>query len=701
MILNDNEIYLYYYKKKKILKIKDKNTILDDLYFSRARPANVKELQSFKNPSETYNEIKKRLSSLTNKIILYDVYRENVFLFHQDKIVEKIIYEEYRFPEKSIIEDIKTLLNDKNKNRKAEFMLDFLSYFDIDELYKIYVDLFNSLTVKIYGSIISGCKKRSFVPNMNVNANPYYRKDEMIALAKNFGVFSEDAKFEYLCEEVRKREISAKEIMKHQKYIMDINKSGLLQYYTLQGSDRINSYLRKDDGYKDKLLENIIFQINEIIKNAPEFEQDYYFYRFVDDDYIEKYVGKVFMDKGFMSSTHDAFFKPFEHIGKKGEYFGKIVLRIKVPKKTRGVALCVETISILKMEQEILFPAFSKFNVKEVEHYNYPEKKNIKYKKCYDLEWIGCDDVVINKTKTCKKKVFNIVKINKANDYRDKYEVKTKEMIEEEKTRKFDLIEHINKFRKEYVNENDQFVLKLGEKKFQCYCEYYDEHSAYVQFGEELLGFEGNKFMLIYCIYEDIVLFSVEIGFHEKEPLILYYTQYTRSIENEKKINKIFTENDILLLLSNLGYYFRAVYIKLRCDNYECSNVKNANIRIYDDHFYKYFKYGTKKYDNISVCPEFLYDDLNLLKKISPSKVLSEDDNDELYQIYMMEYKENNDDNIASFYCWLVENVCHMTVYLINKMERYYKYNFENPFINSDYVLYANLYLHDNNIVKF
>ena len=64
----------------------------------------------------------------------------------------------------------------------------------------------------------------------------------------------------------------------------------------------------------------------ELINNAPPFDKDYILYRFIrDDEFLSQIkIGSTYIEKGFMSTTRDPFYKQNEYV------FGFILLKIKL-----------------------------------------------------------------------------------------------------------------------------------------------------------------------------------------------------------------------------------------------------------------------------------------------------------------------------------------------------------------------------------
>jgi hypothetical protein len=122
--------------------------------------------------------------------------------------------------------------------------------------------------------------------------------------------------------------------------------------------------------------------------------------------------------------------------------------------------------------------------------------------------------------------------------------------------------------------------------------------------------------------------------------------------------------------------------------------------------FYRYFKHGVRRYEdtktlNIELRSKFDYRDLDVMKSISPSTVLSPRDGDELYQIYRKAYLleiSKDLDNLADFYIWMIENKCYLMDIFVSKLNRLYKDR--NPFKKGYYILDGMTYLYNRSKIS-
>lgn len=124
--------------------------------------------------------------------------------------------------------------------------------------------------------------------------------------------------------------------------------------------------------------------------------------------------------------------------------------------------------------------------------------------------------------------------------------------------------------------------------------------------------------------------------------------------------------------------------------------------------FYNYFKHLTKRYEgtntlNVELQPVFSYHDLDNLRTISPLKILKKEDRDEIFQIYTKTYLfevSGKKDNVADFYVWMVENKCYLMDIFVDKIDKLYKDNKNNPFRQGMYKLDAMTYLYNRRYIE-
>ena len=738
---------LYIIKEKKLKKI-EKKKIITELYELKARvpteddiKKNIKEAEEeikeyFKKEGveEGIKKIKKEISKIDYKIPLYDEYTKNLYIINRGNVYNRVIYNYYRFPDKEMEKKLKEKLEkmkvktkdikeeeiEKNlseiekterehyikaktnklllrEKRKLELMIEFLSNYDLEILKKTYIYVFYNYSNEV-GKEITTCKRPAFIPHLK-HIKPYYKRSEIINMGLNMRLIKPSNKYygkeeiKKLCEQIMKNDITAETILKHQIYILNKEKIGLIQYYSLQGSYFINQYMRGKINYKEKneILEKVIKEMWELINEAPEFDKEYILYRFIkNDDYLKELkIGDVYKSESFISTTRDPFYR--SEIYK----FGMILIKIKIPAKKKGVGICIEPYSHFPEEQEIILPPLSKLKLesknKNTSYYHTDDIYESKIKTKYEFTYIGKEEIKIKEKK--------ILENNKIIDF---LKIKKKESIT--------INEKINHFINEHLTNQYQYKTKIGKNEYDIICEWYDSTSVY----EKYYAVKINNGFSMYTIKKGGVLFFIELG--EDEYGSYMYVNYYFKLSSKNKI-KEYTDEEFILFLSSIGYYFNINKIIIYTEYTKCEfkNMLNKNILQEENYhrtyiggnycldFYNYYKYKLKKYkniDNMDLKPQFSYYQLDRLFNISPEEILKKTDRDEIYQIYKKTYKEYvlpEKNNIAEFYIWMIENYCILTNELVKKISKLYKNN--NPFDNEYYILNTFSFLYNKQLI--
>jgi hypothetical protein len=707
-------IKLYNVKTKKIENIDDKD-VLDKLYY----------LTHIVLKEKNVDEIKKYISNLEYKMPLFDIYTSNIYLILRENIYNRVTYNHYRYPSKIVLEKLKdeyNKMNDintddvlqKRKINKYKLMIEFLDNFNLDILEQTYYRMLYKYSLELGKNIIF-CKRPSFNKYIH-NTKPYYSKTQIINLALNMNIIKNIEKDDIdkldvngLCNKVSSNDINYNILLEHQKHIIKNDKMGLIQYYSVQGSFFVNRYLRNQVKYKsfNSTLDEIIKPMYKLCITAPAFDKDYILYRFVkEDSYLRKIsIGDIFTEDAFMSTTRDPFYRAdtFE--------FGLILMKIRIPKNKKGIALCVETISHFPNEQEIIFPPGSQFKLISRDdntlYYHTDPVFSSKVKTKYEFEWIGCEYIEKKREKERTLNEVNFLSLKKP-------DLNT-------------LDERIESFSNEVLDITSRFEIKVNNKKYTVIAEYFDSIGSYNKF----YAINTSNGFSLYSLYNGYLLFMIEIGEinNRTQMHINYYVKYNTLMKEE-----IISDNDFLKLISSVAYYFNVERIVIYTENKPCSmmvynkiqrhenkdknkkdgenndkdeenNDKKINILTgnYCVDFYDYLKHNKKKYKNtditnIELKSYFSYYDLDLLKSINPETFLNRDD-DELYQLYHKNYKlDYPSATLADYYVWLIENKCYLVDYLVVRMGRAYKT--KNPFENDYYILDPYTYLYNRGEIK-
>lgn len=729
-----DNIKLFSFKKNKIIDVMINDQLITDMYFLKYRVPTSKEL------GKDNINIKIKISKIESHIPLYDIFTKNIYIIQKRNVYYRVVKNDYRFPDKLIQNDMKVLrdkLNNKmnikkNKNdkillrriRKLDLAINFMNNYDLDTLKSTYLDLFYRYSPEISNSTFT-CERKSFLTHKS-HLKPYYTRDEIIKLGLNMEEITlpddmsyEDykdslSKTEYddLCRLVQKNDISSKILLNHQNYIIKRNLVGLVQYYTIQGSYFMNQYLRgfTKYEYKNDYLEENILKMWKLVLDSPEFDNDYILYRFVsNDDYLSHLnIGDIYIESGFTSTTRDPFYRTDLY------KFGFILIKIRIPKNTKGVGLCLETLSHFPEEEEIILAPNVNLRLVAKDSdtvYYHPDKEfTSKVNKRYEFEFVKNGDIKFQK--------------------RELYENETKivNFLDIPKFTTLSINEKVRILVNKYFDPMNRIRVKIGNEIFYVKGEFYDSTSVY----KPMYAITTNEGFSLYSIYKGYMLFMIEIGEDVERGIniikVNYFTKYS-SLNREK----ILGDNNFLKFIASIGYYFDVPNIIIYSDYMSCDdNImktlktipiqrsfsrSNDNDNINDNYdediiqggtynvdIYKYLKDGIKRYSNtnalnIELKPFFNYLDLDRLKTTKPSEILNKRDRDEIYQIYKKTYlSESKKNNLANFFIWMVENKCYLMDIFIDKFTRLFGRN--NPFIRDAYVFDGNVYLYNRTYIS-
>ena len=367
-------------------------------------------------PKDYLKELKKIISNYEDRLPLYDIRYNHIFLIYKDNIFARIFFDNYRFIDQNFFNDLKKI---KNPDKIDLENLRILSHYDIEMLNNTYLKIFYRSFV--LHSYITNCKRPSFYSGME-HILPYYSINELHFLAYDWNLtkkttLTEDDINKY-CKEISKHDIPAKTLLDHQIYIYDSNSVGLVKHYSLFGSYYMNIYLRKNkccllndvaeqETIRNLYLENQIKLMIKLIINSPIFIKSHSVYRFIENDSFLKHLkkGDIYQDISFMSTTRNPFYY------KENYSFGVILLKIKLPKNIKGIGLCIESFSNFPKEEEIILPPTSKYRLDNViDAEKATEFLNIfklDVQKKYEFTWIS-NDFLSNQKK---------IKINIPNGY--------------------------------------------------------------------------------------------------------------------------------------------------------------------------------------------------------------------------------------------------------------------------------------------
>jgi len=757
---------ILYNLEKKTFEYIDNEKVLTEIYeqhYKVPTGANVKQymkknkdnISDFfgKNISSNIKKIKEQISRLDNKIPLFDIYTENLYLVNRSNIYDKIMHEYYRFPTAELLEKLKNKKEkieeqlimlqgdteniekelkkklDINKLKKESYqifqeekmlirtrnkiimLLDFMESFDLSILYNTYVNTIYSYSSEL-GKNLTLCERPSFTYHFK-HLSPYYTRSEIINIALNMGIihddktYYDDDKVKVLCNKIGSNDINSQIIINHQKHIIKNQMIGLVQYYSLQGSYFMNQYLRGQVAYncQNKHLESLIQPMWKLILSAPKFDKTYILYRFVQtDSFLSTLkIGEEFVEKGFMSTTRD----PFYH--NENYKFGWILMKIKLPETVQGCALCIEPFSLFPKEEEIILAPNTKLKLlrKDEKSIYYHIDKTIsnKVRTMYEFEVVGNTLSTTGDTLSTKGDTPIIFPERPIYDLADT----PVDFLQLKKSDAITIEEKIHQFVNNNVNRMSQFSVVIGEQKFIINSEWYDSSGVY---GDYYQSRTKNGYSM-YCIFNNHLLFVIEIGEQYDVPYMYvnYHIKYTTLNRDD-----VISGDNFLTLIASISYYFDIPNIilyadYLSCDYMEILSDNNQITKFYGGtvcmDFYNYLKFGKKKYEdygvlNIELLPQFRYHQLDVMKKLSPDTILKRLGDkktvDRIYQLYDKTYKNftveiNN--TIANLYIWIVENNCFLLNELVSKFSKIPQYEKDNPFKTDFYIFNSMAYLYN------
>lgn len=711
--------FILYYNKLNILVFIENDEVLDNLYELTYRVISIddikkhiktmpndkltKYLKKVSNYDTFLENLKIRLSKINNKIPLYDTYSDNLYLISREMVYTRVIRNHYRFPDEKLVNKLidrydvmkkkknMSILEERTK-RKYKYMIQFLNYFDLKILEQTYIDVLYNYSNEI-GKNITLCKRPSFLQHF-YHISPYYTRSELINMGLNMGLIKVDDtyydkdKVNSLCTKVSKNDISADILLEHQVYMITSKKIGIIQYYSLQGSYFMNQYLRDLTEYRSKNeeLEKHIISMNDVIDKSPAFDKEYIVYRFIEDDSFLTNIdiGDKFIDKGFISTTRDPFYNSEQF------KFGFILIKIKLPAKLKGIALCIETVSHFPQEEEIILSPYSVLRLDKKDsncvYYHTDDNFATKVKTRYEFTYLHKKKLQLTRTIPSKNtKLIHFLKIDKHSS--------------------LTLDEKISHFVKHY--SSDMYTIKstISGKEYDIQLEWYDSTGVYSDF----YAIQSNNGFCMYNITNDKLNFIIEIGEDENNIYSMYVNYYFKFTKSN--IQTTISDEGLLTFVSSVAYYFGIRIVVINSEYSSCDSIiKNneVNHKYYGGNycieFYNYLKHKKQRYrdiDSAILKSKFKYYDLDRLAVTNPLEILDKKDRDELYQIYKKTYvpfTEKKDHNLLNFYIWVVDNHCYIINELTLKMSRLYQQN--NPFEMDYYLLDSYGYLYNKNCIS-
>lgn len=565
---------------------------------------------------------------------LFDIHTDNIYYIESNNLTFYINEEDYRLPDQNILEylsqKIKLIKHDNSNNHLIT---------TYDKIKNMNLNKLKSDFEKVYFNNLKNTCIRPDYSKLYDYISPYF-----ININSN-----------KLCEDEKLNTIPFETLYLHQKYLIENNGVGILQYYSLLGSYNFNMYLREINSiYKDKILENMIISFVKIIKKSPKFNLNYKLYRNLhNDDFLQNLnIGDIFLDNGFMSTTRKKDFN--------SEYYklGDYQMIINIPKNTKGIGICIELFSYFKTEQEVILAPFTKLKfIKKIENKYY-----------FDLIDTNIDFIINN-----INKIFS----NKKEPSKPK-------------------ILSLNNNFDEQVNELGQFKIEINNEEFLFYGKKTKVNNPYnlkwyfvqsntnmenlteEEIEKEIMDFKEKQTeeFIIYSIIDNNIILFLEFNedFSKKTSNVknmfvnnnAFYNYLYETIEDYVNIE------ELIKFLIKIAKYFMVEIILLSGNFVICDKKVNNEYYgfNYNQDLYKFLKYNILKSEYFEKIMEKYniyetFDKKYMQKyfKIDCETILNKPtkENYEVYQIYKF-YKTNINKNIsiADFYIWLVENKCFM-----------------------------------------
>lgn len=612
------------------------------------------------------NEDKDKLSNYSEYLPMYDIYSKKIYFIKNENIHYRLIDCHYRFINIEVKNWIKNQL-DKEKNDEVKsilknnlkiienYNLEILEETSYKTLYKFSPEL---------GLSISICKRKSFHPYIS-HLKPYYTKNELIKLGQNMGIIKKmdhsklvDKDLHYkICKKISNNDISRDLIKKFSQYIIDSKCLSWICYYSFTGSYIMNDYLRFDK-LMDKNNYEGINKIVSVMKDGPELEKDYFFYRFSwDDDFLKDIkVGGTFMDKGFLSSTRDPFYSP----GMKQE-FGFILIKINVPKKSKGIGLFIENFSLFPKEEEFLIPPNTKLKLiskdDKFKYYHTNDEFEKRIVKKYEFELVKADFNLIKKIKFINEE---IPVINFDIEYNED-----------------DIYNIIKQFNKN-TNDFKQFKILTDKNDYVFNYQWFDSTNTYSKF-----YFNNIKDGILFTCYENgYPVIAIECG---NELVVNYLNKYYFGDDF-----RVIEEEELLYITSFFAktFKYKEARVYLRYNNFSKLDYKIEEndllySRMYCDSLYQYIKTGNIFYKNQNL--EYNYG-IWKLDKLLNKKISKEVSNRLPEELKNMTWKN------------LIIEIIEKYFYLYNRLEEWLEY-YEEKFISNNYLVFdVKSYLRSKNI---
>jgi hypothetical protein len=571
------------------------------------------------------------------RLPLYDIKTDMIYLIFPENIYSRILYQHYRI----VTPDFFKEWQKRHPEKKIE-----INWKTLNEKY--YHHFFHSF---VDYNMITDCARPSYHP-LFTHIKPYFTQDELYYLAYDWEILVNREKTELpaLCRLIQEHDIGADTLINHSRYIEKKKAIGLVKHYSLFGSHFINNYYRDPPLTRDAVLETQSDLLYNLIQKAPVFKKEYTVYRFIDRDYFltNLTIGDTFIDPGFLSTTRNPFHYQ-EHY-----HFGYILIKIKLPDKQEGVGLAVEGYSNFAFEEEIVLQAGSILRLdKVIENVDHESLLKNKVIKKYEMTWIG---VKPRNLPTGEWEPVNF-------------------LTEDHMLKQYGLDWLLNN-----TGSHLQFRTNIG-KEILFTIRSYNSLNAYKPF----FSYKTAKGVVIYSSNPRFgnINISIEVG-----PQLRVNWYFRHSVSDSSDLIDLEKE-EWLKWLSLLAYFFLVRDVVIY-SNYLTSSHKMGS---YSETIYQYLKTGHRKFNIEEITTEFEYYRLDMINKMPLAKLKHDSQTEELFQIA----DQVNIDTAGKLYIYLADNKPH----LIPILEKTVSIEFEVDPFQVSYVLDSWLYLYNRDIIPY
>lgn len=626
--------YPYYSGEGKRCTARDITELVNAIYYSGAVPVGTPPVG---------------LSSYRDRVPLYDIRSDQIWPVHWENVYQRVVIDDYRF-----LTEVREDWPEREKR--------IASWYDLAVLEETYYRIFYTSFTREKG--VTACRKPSYYPGIE-HITPYYTVSELLYLAYDWNLLEsgEDdpqnrQTLDRICPLIAQHDIAAQTLIDHQEYIYRSGGIGLVKYYSLFGSYYIGRYLRRtgvalreseSEVPYDPVLEGQITAALSLLYNAPPFTSEHTVYRFVTSDsfYYGLQPGDIWTENSFTSTTRNPFYYQDQCP------FGSILVRIKLPAGVRGVGLCIESYSNFPKEEEIILAPTNQYRLVRIttdrENSTYHSAFRLRVVKKYDFVWVGQGEEKVNsvflQSGSASPKLHSDLLPRIPIPHLD-----LEEMVRGEWGKK-SLSTRLTGFAK-LTNGNGQFTVDLDGRERILTLQGYNSAGVYKPY----FWYEREDGIMITAVDEKMgnLNLLIEVG---DELHVNYYFRWSATEGEGMDLTTPQSVRWMALLALCLGCR-KVVYHS----DYALPLVKKGegdelHCIVQTRHTYPlvvwdYLREGRKYYEYREVTPGFDYYQLDMLRSVSPSRILNEDQRDDLFALW----KESGTENCAQFWIWLVEN---------------------------------------------